>query len=126
MVDVYESTEIDRSLVLSHLSDEFRAVVDRIQSELDGLPLNAVAPEAMDSVDLAEQTVDNTAIALREGFGNRLAWHDALSDYECAWMEVKSALGTATNGSSEWMCGGVAFRKSACRRPLLHSGGEGK
>ena len=97
MVDVIESTETDRDLVLSHLSEEFRTVVERITTELVGLPLGTVSPEAMDSVVLAEQTVDNLALALQEGWGDRVAWHDALSDYEFAWMEVKNGFGNLCN-----------------------------
>jgi hypothetical protein len=51
----------------------------------------------MDSVVVAEQTVDNLARALQEGLGDRMAWHDALSDYECAWMEVKNGFGNMCN-----------------------------
>ena len=97
MVDIYESTETDRSLVLTHLGEEFRTVVERIRTELDGLPFNTLAPEALDTVELAEATVDKMALALQEGLGDRLAWHDALSEYECAWMEAKSTLWDTRN-----------------------------
>lgn len=73
---------------ITRLSDDFRRVVERLQARLDGVALDAVDAERLSTVDEAEQAVDNLALELRRGTGNRGDWQGALVDYESAWLKI--------------------------------------
>ncbi len=70
------------------LSEDFRRVVERIQTELNGVALHAMDSKRLVTVDAAEQTVDALALELQRGLGDRDAWRTALLDYESAWLEI--------------------------------------
>lgn len=73
---------------LAFLSDDFRRVVERIQTELNGVAIQAMDAKRLDTVDDAERIVDSLALALQQGVGNRNAWREALAGYESAWLEI--------------------------------------
>lgn len=73
---------------LACLSDDFRSVVERIQTELNGVAFHAMDSKRLDTVDDAERIVDSLALALQQGVGNRNAWRGALAGYESAWLEI--------------------------------------
>ena len=74
------------------LSDDFQRVVERIQTELNGLALPALDAKRQASIDEAERAVDGLALAFRRGAGNQDAWHGALAGYESTWLEtIRSA-----------------------------------
>lgn len=78
------------------LSDDFRRVVERIQTEINGLALSALDAERLAGADAAERTVDSLALEFRSGAGNQDAWHGALADYESTWLEtIRSARDSA-------------------------------
>ena len=72
----------------TRLSDDFRRVVKRIQTEINGLASPALDAERLASIDAAERTVDSLALEFRRGAGNQDAWHGALADYESTWLEI--------------------------------------
>lgn len=78
------------------LSDDFRRVVERIQTEINGIALPALDAERLAGIDAAERTVDSLALDFRRGAGNQDAWHGALTDYESTWLEtIRSARDSA-------------------------------
>ena len=83
--------------MLSHLSEEFRQVIERIQGELQDRSIDTLEPDTMAQVEAAEQAVDARALDLQHGMGDRTAWQAALSEYEAAWLEVIESLGERRN-----------------------------
>lgn len=73
---------------LACLSDDFRRVVERIQTELNGVAFHAMDAQRLDIVDDAERIVNSLALSLQQGVGTRNAWRGALADYESAWLEI--------------------------------------
>ncbi len=73
---------------LTSLSEDFRRVVERIQSELNGVALHPMDLEHLATADAAERAVDDLALELQRDVGNRSAWQGALVDYESAWLEI--------------------------------------
>ncbi len=80
--------EVTGTGALTSLSEDFRRVVERIQTELNGVALHTVDAERLATVDAAEQTVDALALELQRGLGDRDAWRTALLDYESAWLAI--------------------------------------
>lgn len=89
-MSVYSVQEREYSIgiPMKFLSDDFRGVVERIQIELAGDEFGAVDAKHLATVDEAERAVDNLALELRRGTGNRRDWRGALEDYESAWLEI--------------------------------------
>ena len=83
-----QETDATRGSTMKCLSEDFRRVVERIQTEFRGDALRAMDKGCLATVDAAERTVDTLALELRRGAGNRNAWRGALVDYESAWLEV--------------------------------------
>ncbi|MDE2999042.1 MAG: hypothetical protein OXU79_08195 [Gemmatimonadota bacterium] len=70
------------------LNEDFRRVVERIQTELNGHALPVLDAERLAGIDAAERTVDSLALAFRRGAGDQDAWHGALVIYESTWLET--------------------------------------
>ena len=83
-----QERDITGGSTLKCLSEDFRRVVERIQTEVNGVALHAMDAGRLVTVDLAERAVDNLALELQRGVGNRNAWRGALVDYESAWLEI--------------------------------------
>ena len=93
---VVQKDGFSRGAAFTRLSDAFRRVVERIQTEINGLASPALDAERLASIDAAERTVDSLALDFRRGAGNQDAWHGALADYESTWLEIiRSARGSA-------------------------------
>lgn len=100
MSDMVQSNRM--SAVVTHLSEEFRQVVERIQGEARDLSLGALEPDVLEPdvlawVEAAEQTVDARALDFQHGVGDQAAWQAALAEYETAWLRVVRSLGERKN-----------------------------
>ena len=92
-----QCNQIKDEAVLSHLSEEFGQVVERIQEEVRDFPLGTLEPDALAQVEAAEEAVDARALDFQQGAGDQTAWKAALSDYETVWLQVVLGLGERQN-----------------------------
>ena len=97
MSDIVQSNRMRSEAVVTHLSEEFRQVVERIQGEARDLSLGALEPDVLAWVEAAEQTVDARALDFQHGVGDQAAWQAALAEYETAWLRVVRSLGERKN-----------------------------
>ena len=89
--------QVEDGVILENLSEEFRQVAERIQEELRGFSFGSIEPGVLAQVEAAEQVVDERALDLQRGVGERMAWQTALSEYETAWLKVLGSLGERKN-----------------------------
>jgi len=82
---------------LAGLSTEFRKVVERVQQMVRDVRIDSLESGSLIQVQAAERSVDNSALGLRQGTGDREAWEAALAGYEAAWSGVVHELGERRN-----------------------------